>query len=164
MAKRIDVSTLASVIGTTYPPPFDQPCQTRERKRLGDAAGLTQFGVNLLQLPPGAWSSQRHWHTGADEFVYVLAGEVVLVTDDGEEVLRAGDAAGFKAGDEDGHCLQNHSTSEALILEIGTRATDEVAHYPDIDMVAQLRGKSAVFTQRDGTPYTDTERRGPKAD
>jgi uncharacterized cupin superfamily protein len=97
MAKRIDVESLQAFIGTLYPPPYDEPCRARERTRLGDPAGLTQFGVNLLRLPPGAWSSQRHWHTGEDEFVYVLSGEVVLVTDQGEEILSAGDAAGFSA-------------------------------------------------------------------
>src|ERR1700746_4100707 len=109
MKNRIDVDAQAAVIGTTYPPPFDEPCRVRERKRLGDAAGLTQFGVNLCRLPPGAWSSQRHWHTAGDEFVYVLSGEVVLVTDGGEEVLRSGDAAGFRAQDTNGHCFQNRS-------------------------------------------------------
>jgi uncharacterized cupin superfamily protein len=81
MGKRIDITALKPVIGTTYPPPFDEPCRARERTRLGDAAGLTQYGVNLLRLPPGAWSSQRHWHAKEDEFVYVLSGEVVLVSD-----------------------------------------------------------------------------------
>src|SRR5579863_8478611 len=119
--KRIDVATLAAVIGTTYPPPFDEPCRARERKKLGDAAGLTQFGVNLLTLPPGAWSSQRHWHTGSDEFIYVLKGEVTLVTDADAEILRAGDCAGFKAGDPNGHHLQNRSPAAAQILEFGTR-------------------------------------------
>ena len=98
MGKRIDITALKPVIGTTYPPPFDEPCLARERRRFGDAAGLTQYGVNLLRLPPGAWSSQRHWHAKEDEFVYVLSGEVVLVSDAGDEVLRAGDCAGFKAG------------------------------------------------------------------
>src|SRR5215831_7101180 len=107
MSKRIDVASLAPIVGTLYPPPFDEPCRARTRTKLGDAAGLTQFGVNLLRLPPGAWSSQRHWHTAEDEFVYVLSGEVVLVTDWGEEVLRPGDAVGFRAGDQNGHCLQN---------------------------------------------------------
>src|SRR5579864_9505099 len=105
--KRIDVATLASVTGTLYPPPFDAPCRARERKKLGDAAGLTAFGVNLLTLPPGAWSSQRHWHSAEDEFVWVVEGEVVLITDHGEEVLRPGDCAAFKAGDADGHHLVN---------------------------------------------------------
>src|SRR5258708_23758689 len=116
MPNRIDIGGLQSIVGTLYPSPFDEPCRARERKRLGDVAGLTQFGVNLLRLPPGAWSSQRHWHTGSDEFVYVIAGDVVLVTDEGEEVLRPGDAAGFKAGDANGHCLRNNSNSEVFVL------------------------------------------------
>src|SRR5215831_16847687 len=115
MSKRIDLATLAPIIGTQYPPPFDEPCRARERTRLGDTAGLTQFGVNLLRLPPGAWSSQRHWHTASDEFIYVLAGEIVLQTDDGEEVLQPGDAAGFAANDPNGHCLQNRTGGDALV-------------------------------------------------
>ena len=89
MGKKIDVASLEAVIGTLYPPPFDEPCLSRERTRLGDAAELTQYGVNLLRLPPGAWSSQRHWHVKEDEFIYVLSGEVTLVTDAGAEPLRA---------------------------------------------------------------------------
>jgi uncharacterized cupin superfamily protein len=161
MTKRIDLAALTPVVGTLYPPPFDVPCRARERTKLGDAAGLTQFGVNLLRLPPGAWSSQRHWHTGEDEFVYVLAGEVVLVTDGGDEVLRAGDAAGFPANDLDGHCLQNRSDRDATVLEVGTRMKGSVAYYPGIDMVAPAGGKPAAYTRRDGTPYEDIKRRGP---
>jgi len=161
MKKRIDVASLTSVVGTLYPPPFDLPCRGRDRTKLGDAAGLSQFGVNLLRLPPGAWSSQRHWHTSGDEFVYVLSGEVVLVTDGGEEVLRAGDAAGFPAGDTNGHCLQNLSGRDAQLLEIGTRLPDDAAYYSDIDMVAPAGGRTAVYTHRDGTPYQDIRRRGP---
>src|SRR5271167_4584485 len=133
MTKRIDPALLTPVVGTLYPSPFDVPCRARQRRKLGDAAGLTQFGINLLTLPPGAWSSQRHWHTGSDEFVYVLLGEVVLVSDGGEEVLRAGDAAGFKAGDTNGHCLQNRSSANARVLEIGTRISGDTAYYSDID-------------------------------
>jgi uncharacterized cupin superfamily protein len=161
MAKRIDLSSLRSVVGTLYPPPFDEPCRARERTRLGDAAALTQFGVNLLRLPPGAWSSQRHWHTGEDEFVYVVSGEVVLATDAGEEVLRAGDCAGFPANDRDGHCLQNRSAQEAVVLEIGSRVPGSVAYYSDIDMIAPAGGKPAAYTHRDGTPYEGIRRRGP---
>ncbi len=161
MPKRIDIAALEPFVGTLYPPPFDGPCRARARTRLGDAAGLTQFGVNLLHLPPGAWSSQRHWHTGSDEFVYVLSGEVVLVTDAGEEVLHAGDAAGFPANDTNGHCLQNRSASEVRVLEIGTRTADDSATYSDIDMLAPAGGKPAIYTQRDGTPYPDIRRRGP---
>src|SRR4051812_10648327 len=94
MSKRIDVASVAPIIGTLYPTPYEQPCLARERRKIGDAAGLTQYGINLLTLPPGAWSSQRHWHSHQDEFVFVVEGEVVLVTDDGEEVLGGGDAAG----------------------------------------------------------------------
>jgi uncharacterized cupin superfamily protein len=158
MTKRIDVTARTPVVGTTYPPPFDVPCRARERKKLGDAAGLTQFGVNLLRLPPGAWSSQRHWHVGEDEFVYVLSGEVVLVTDDGDEILKAGDCAGFKAGDKNGHCLQNRSADEARVLEIGTRvAGGDTANYPECDLVA----RGGAYTHRDGTPYQEIRRRGP---
>jgi uncharacterized cupin superfamily protein len=161
MTKRIDASALSSVVGTLYPSPYDVPCRRRERTKLGDAAGLAQFGVNLLRLPPGAWSSQRHWHTGGDEFIYVLSGEVVLVTEGEEEALRAGDSAGFRAGDTNGHCLQNRSGDDARVLEIGTRVPGETAYYSDIDMVAQADGNRAVYTRRDGTPYPETGRRGP---
>src|SRR5437762_5594974 len=155
MAKRIDVATLEKIVGTFYPPPFDEPCRARERVKLGDAAGLTQYGVNLLRLPPGAWSSQRHWHTAGDEFVYVLSGEIVLVTDGGEEVLRAGDAAGFAANDPNGHCLQTRSDRPAEVLEIGTRIEGDTAYYSDIDMMAPADGQPAIYTHRDGIPYPD---------
>ena len=161
MKKRIDLAALTSVVGTLYPSPFDAPCRARERTKLGDAAGLSQFGINLLRLPPGAWSSQRHWHTREDEFVYVLSGEVVLVTDGGEEVLRAGDGAGFPAGDTNGHCLQNRSGDDARVLEIGTRVPGETVYYSDIDMVAQPAGNRTVYTRRDGSPYPEMGRRGP---
>lgn len=159
MARKIDRSTVQTVIGTLYPPPFDEPCRARQRQRLGDAAGLTQFGVNVLTLPPGAWSSQRHWHVEEDEFVYVLAGEVTLVTDAGEALLRPGDAAGFKAGEPDGHHLQNRSDVPATLLEVGSRRPGEVAYYPDIDMIAPAHGDPTPFTRRDGTPYPPGERR-----
>ena len=149
MAKRIVPQDVPSKIGSDYPAPFHEPCATRERRRLGDVAGLTQFGVNLMRLPPGAWSSQRHWHHREDEFVYVVSGEVTLMTDSGEEVLRAGEAAGFRAGDPDGHHLVNRSETDALVLEIGSRAAGETAEYSDIDM----RVVDDVFVHRDGRPY-----------
>jgi uncharacterized cupin superfamily protein len=159
MSKRIDMAALTETVGMLYPhpPPFDEPCRAVARTKLGDAAGLTQFGVNLLRLPPDAWSSQRHWHTSSDEFVYVLSGEVVLVTDAGEEILRAGDAAGFKANDADGHCLQNRGDGDVLVLEIGRRMAGDRAFYSDIDMMW-----SPGYTHRDGTPYPDVRRRGPE--
>jgi uncharacterized cupin superfamily protein len=162
MTKRIDPALLTPIVGTLYPTPFDVPCRARQRRKLGDAAGLTQFGINLLTLPAGAWSSQRHWHTASDEF-YVLSGEVTLVTDAGEELLRGGYAAGFKAGDRNGHCLQNRSSADVQVLEIGTRVADDAADYPDIDMASPGGGKPAIYTHRDGTPYKNIRRRGPDA-
>jgi len=150
--RKIDIDGAVQVRGSGYPAPFDIPCRLRFRRRLGDAAGLTQFGVNLMRLPAGAWSSQRHWHSAEDEFVYVLEGEVVLVSDSGEEVLRAGDCAGFKAGMADGHHLQNRSGHDAVFLEVGSRAADaDAVVYPDIDL--QVPKGYAGYAHRDGTPY-----------
>jgi uncharacterized cupin superfamily protein len=152
MSRKLDLAAIDVERGSDYPPPFDAPCRTIERQRLGDAAGLTQFGTNLLRLPPGAWSSQRHWQITSDEFVYVVSGEVVLVTDAGEESLRAGDAAGFKAGVPDGHHLQNRGTVDAVILELGTRLPGDGCYYADIDMMILDDGPLG-HTRRDGTPY-----------
>jgi uncharacterized cupin superfamily protein len=152
MGKRIDVEKVPVHTGSKYPAPYDAPCATRARQRLGDAAGLSDFGVNLLRLPPGVWSSQRHWHTAEDEFVFVLDGEVVLVTDSGDEVLRSGDCAGFKAGVLDGHHLQNRSDRDAVVLEIGSRKiTEDEGEYPDIDL-RFLKGR-AGFARKNGTPH-----------
>src|ERR1700726_3181587 len=116
---KIDIAKIPIDTRTGYPPPLDRVVIGRERKRLGNAVGLDQFGVNLTTLTPGAASSQRHWHANEDELVYVLAGEVVLCEDDGETVLRPGDAAGWKAGVANGHCLVNRSAQDAVYLEIG---------------------------------------------
>lgn len=149
---KIDLSAAPTGIGTAYPAPFNEPCRQRHRIKLGDAVGLDQFGVNLLRLAPGVWSSQRHWHTAEDEFTWVVEGEVVLVENDGETVLRAGDCAGFKAGVANGHCFQNRSDQDALLLEIGSRRPDQDGcDYPDIDLV--LRDGETVYRRRDGTPY-----------
>src|ERR1700755_3280518 len=118
---KIDIAAIPVREGCGYPAPFDQACAGRTRRRLGDAAGLGDFGVNLMTLPPGKWSSQRHWHSHEDEFVYVLEGEVVCVEDDGDHVLRPGDCVGWKAGVTNGHCLQNRSDRDAVYLEVGTR-------------------------------------------
>ena len=150
--KKIDIDTAPTRFGTGYPPPYHAICAGRRRWKLGDAAGLTQFGVNLLRLPPGQCSSQRHWHTAEDEFVMVLEGEVVLVTDNGEEVLGVGDCAGFKAGEPNGHHLQNRSGSEAVLLEVGSRRPgQDGAAYPDIDLV--LDAGATAYRHRDGRPY-----------
>ena len=158
---KIVVAAVPPVVGTLYPEPYDVPCRNRERRKLGDAAGLTQFGVNRLTLPPGSWSSQRHWHTESDEFIYVLEGEVTLVTDEGPQILRAGDAAGFKAGNANGHHLQNRSQSPAIVLEVGTRVSSDACSYPSIDLYAPPGEKPAMFTHLDGTPYPAV-RRGQK--
>ncbi len=160
MSRKLSVHEAPAVKGSRYPAPYDQPCLERFRRCLGDAASLTQFGVNLNRLPPGAWSSQRHWHTAEDEFIFVVQGEVVLVTDAGEEILRAGDCAGFKAGVPDGHHLQNRSGSDALVLEIGSRRPQEdEVFYPDIDLHA-LKGRSG-YAHTDGRPYSGTPPRNP---
>jgi uncharacterized cupin superfamily protein len=160
MPKKIDISAAPAVTGSRYPAPYHEPCAGRSRTLLGDAAGLTHFGVNMTRLPPGGWSSQRHWHTAEDEFVFVLEGELVLVTDEGEETLRAGDCAGFKADSGDGHHLQNRSDREAVFLEIGTRRPDEdQVFYSGIDLMLP-QGRSG-YAHRDGTPYPGDKPRNP---
>ena len=152
---KIDKESAPRNTGTRYPPPHDAPCRGRVWRRLGDAAGLTQFGVSLLRLAPGVWSSQRHWHTHEDEFVYVLSGEVVLVSDDGEELLRSGDCAGFPGGQRNGHCLQNRSDADAEILTVGSRLDEDHGEYSDIDMTFMPGRYSGPggYRHKDGTPY-----------
>jgi uncharacterized cupin superfamily protein len=148
--RKIAIERAPVSAGSRYPEPFAAPCQNKIRHRLAVAAGLKQIGINLLELDPGAWSSQRHWHTQAEEFVYVLEGEVVLVTEGSEEILRAGDCAAFLPGDADGHHLQNRSGAPARVLEIGSGfMPDDVTHYPDVDM----RATSSGYFHKDGTPY-----------
>ena len=147
--KKLDIGAIPVQSSCNYPPPFDAPCLGYSWRRLGRTAGLTAFGVNLSRIPPGVWSSQRHWHSHNDEFVFVVSGEVVLMTDAGEEVLRAGDCAGFKAGDPDGHHLINRSDRGAVVLEIGIDHIDDLCTYSDIDMLAT----SAGWTHKDGKAY-----------
>ncbi|HEX7130813.1 MAG TPA: cupin domain-containing protein [Rhodanobacteraceae bacterium] len=148
---KLDLESIRRRLGTSYPAPFDQPCLARSRRALGDAGGLGDFGVNLLELPPGNWSSQRHWHSGHDEFVWVLSGEVVLVEDGGETILRAGDCAAFAKNSGNGHHLINRSNAIATILEVGTRSNDDVCTYSDIDM--QIDSQVGHYAHKDGTPY-----------
>ncbi len=122
---------------------------------LGDEFGLTDFGVNFMTMPPGAWSSQRHWHTHEDEFVYMLSGCLTLVTDAGETELHPGMCVGFPAGEANGHHLINKSDTPATYLEIGSRKVDDDGHYADIDMQILKRAKGGGFTHRDGTPYPE---------
>jgi uncharacterized cupin superfamily protein len=155
---KIDIAAVKIDTHTGYPEPFRQVQLGRSRKRLGNAAGLDQFGVNLATLKPGAASSQRHWHANEDEFVYMLSGELVLCEDGGETVLRPGDAAGWKAGVGNGHCLVNRSAHDAVYLEIGSRAASERVDYPDIDMRMERDEKGGRFLHKSGVPYPGSER------
>jgi uncharacterized cupin superfamily protein len=134
-----------------YPAPFGDPLVGREKRALDDALKLTQFGVNLVTLAPGSWSSQRHWHANEDEFIFVLEGEVTLVTDAGQKTLGPGTASGFPAGKADGHHLINRSDRPA---QAGTRAKTEEAQYSDIDMMARKDDGGFVFMHKNGEPYT----------
>jgi uncharacterized cupin superfamily protein len=149
----IDPAKIEPHVGSDYPAPFDRIAAGRERRALGDAVGLKNFGVNLMRLPPGCASSQRHWHSKQDEFVYVLEGEVVLVTDAGEQSLRAGMAAGFPAGKPDGHHLVNRSGRDALVLEVGDRTAGDEGDYSDIDMMWRIVDGVERYLHKDGTPY-----------
>jgi uncharacterized cupin superfamily protein len=150
---KIDIAAVPARKGSGYPPPFDAPCAARTRQRLGEAGGLRDFGVNLMTLPPGSWSSQRHWHSDEDEFVYVLEGELVLIEDGGETVLKPGDAAAFKANSGNGHHLVNRTTEDAVYLEIGSRSKHERVEYPDVDLVAVRDDHGWRFTRKNGDPY-----------
>jgi len=125
----------------------------REKKRLGDAAGLKNFGVNLTTLLPQSQSALRHWHTTQDELIYVLSGELTLITNQGESILSAGQAAGFPAGEPNGHYLYNHTDQIATYLEIGDRAPNDQVEYPDHDLVAKGTEQGWQFLHKDGTPY-----------
>jgi uncharacterized cupin superfamily protein len=150
----LDPSTVPERRGSGYPEPFRRAVADRAKRALGDAFGLSQFGVNLVHLPPGCWSSQRHWHSHEDEFVFIVEGELVLVTDAGERPMRPGMVAGFAAGRADGHHLINRSDRPAIYLEVGSRRrdADEVV-YSDIDMELRLHGKGHVFVRKNGEPY-----------
>lgn len=148
---KLTLDTIAERSGSSYPSPFDQPVAGRSWQRLGDAAGLTQFGVNLTHIPPGVWSSQRHWHSEEDEFVYMISGELVLITDAGEQPMRAGDCAAFKAGVADGHHFVNRSGEVATYLAVGSRFENDRCVYPDIDLL--FEPDVDAFVHRDGTAY-----------
>lgn len=148
---KIDLATVPERKGVGYPPPLDEPCRERVRQRLGNAGGLTDFGVNLMRLPPGGWSSHRHWHSHEDEFVHVLAGELVLVEDEGETLLRAGDSAAFPKGSGNGHHLINRGRETAVYLEVGSRNPDDLTTCSDVDMMSA--NSDGRFVHKDGTPW-----------
>jgi uncharacterized cupin superfamily protein len=148
---KIDLTTLQRLTGSGYPAPFAEPCRKRLRRKLGDAGGLDDFGVNITTLPPGTWSSQRHWHSHEDEFVWVLAGELTLVEEGARTQLRAGDCAAFPKGVANGHHLINETDRDATYLEVGTRSPNDVTTYPDIDL--QISSTDDKYVHKDGTPY-----------
>lgn len=152
--KKIDVANVPEMKGSGYPPPYDEPCKERRWKALGQAAGLTQFGVNLVTIPAGSWSSQRHWHAVEDEFAYVLSGEVTLVMDGVKEVMGPGDCIGWKGGVRDGHVLKNLSGEDAVLLVVGSRSDEDWGEYSDFDMrfnTGRYSGPN-VKTRKNGTP------------
>ena len=140
-------------MGVGYPPPFAALSAGRVRRRLGNAGGLRDFGVNLMRLPPGAWSSQRHWHSHEDEFVHVLEGELTLIEDGGETVLRAGDCAAFPKNSGDGHHMINRSDAVAVYLEVGSRHPADVTTCSDVDLMST--NADGRFLHKDGTPYSE---------
>jgi len=150
---KIDVGAVPERKGVGYPAPFADVCADRVRQRLGDAGGLKDFGVNLMRLPPGNWSSQRHWHTHEDELVYVLDGELTLIEDGGETLLRAGDCAAFPKNTGDGHHMINRSERTAIYLEVGSRSREDLTTCSDIDLMSAAA--DGRFLRKDGTSYPD---------
>ena len=150
---KIDIAKIPVDTVNLYPDPFWHPIKGRERKRLGNAVGLSQFGVNLTTLKPGTWSSQRHWHRNEDEFIYVLDGEVVLCEEHGETVLKPGDAAGWKANSGIGHCLINRGEADAVYIEVGTRTVNDTVVYSDIDMRLERDRTGGRYLHKTGEPY-----------
>ena len=149
----ITAESIAPRCGNSYPPPFDAASAAREKRALGDPFALTDYGVNLVTLPPGTASSQRHWHSAEDEFVYVLTGKPTLVTDAGRTPLEPGMCAGFPAGSGDGHHLINETDATVTYLEVGSRRPGDDVEYSDIDMRIVGRGRGGSYEHRDGTPY-----------
>lgn len=151
--KKLDLTKVPVKTGSIYPAPYAAMMEGRSSLRLGQAAGLTQFGVNLVTLKPGALSSLRHWHRQEDEFVMIMAGECVMVTDDGEEIMRKGDCVGFPANRPDGHHFINRGDTPAVFLVVGSKAAEEVATYSDVDLMIHVKDGVSTFTQKDGRPY-----------
>ena len=150
----VDPATLTPDTSTGYPEPYRSRVLPREKRRLGDAVGLTKIGVNLTTLPPGKESSMRHTHTHEDELVYVVKGEVVLVTDGGEQTLVAGTYAGFPSGSKDGHQLVNRSAEPVVYLEVSNRDEADRPEYCDVDMALLPGADGALaFVKKDGSPF-----------
>jgi uncharacterized cupin superfamily protein len=150
---KVDIAKVPVKGGSFYPAEFQAECRGREKQALGDAAGLTQFGVNIARIKPGAASALRHWHEQEDEFIYMLEGELVLAENNGEVVLKPGEAAGFKAGSGNAHRLINRGNRDAVYFEVGSRAKSERVHYPDVDLVMERDDKGRRYLHRNGEPY-----------
>ena len=150
---KIDLSTAPVKSGTIYPAPYDAHVAGRSSLRLGDAGGLTQFGVNIVILPPGANSSMRHWHLHEDEFVMVTQGSCTMMLDAGPTIMHPGDCAAFPAGRPDGHCFVNHTDTEARFLVVGTKSVAEQATYSDVDLTVHQQGGQNRWTYKDGTDW-----------
>jgi uncharacterized cupin superfamily protein len=149
----LPASQVPAAAGSSYPEPFRSRVAARRKQKLGDAFGLKNFGVNLTTIPPGCASALRHWHSHEDEFIYVLSGELTLVTNDGEQRLTPGMCAGFPAGRADGHCLVNRSKQDAVYFEVGDRRPDDAVTYPDDDIVGRATPQGRRFARKNGTPY-----------
>jgi uncharacterized cupin superfamily protein len=152
---KVDLSSIAETNATGYPPDYADKVQGRWYRRLAPVTGLSDFGVSHVTLKPGAWSSQRHWHEGEDEFIVMLAGEAVLVDDDGEHVMHPGDCASFPKGDGNGHVLQNRSDADCVFIAVGENAAStggaaSDCYYPDIDMHLPAGGR---FQRKDGSVF-----------
>lgn len=146
---KLDLDAIPQTNATGYPPEHADAVQGRWYRRLAPASGIEDFGFSHVTLEPGAWSSQRHWHEGEDEFVVMLAGEAVLVDDAGEHAMRPGDIAAFPKGDGNGHVLQNRSDAACMFVAVGRpSATD--CHYPDIDMHLFM---GTGFRHKDGSAF-----------
>ena len=152
---KIDIARIPAQPIASYPKEFAPVISGREKQKIGDAAGLTQFGVNITRIRAGSASALRHWHEREDEFIYMLDGELVLRENDGETLLRPGDAAGFKAGSGIAHCLVNRTHRDAVYLEVGTRAKSERVHYPDVDFMMERDGTSRRYFRKSGEPIRD---------
>lgn len=155
MKPAIDPKTVEARVGTGYPAPFDEGVKRREKRKIGDVFGLTQFGVNLTRLPPGEMSAHRHWHHKEDEFIMVVEGTGTLITDEGETPMTKGMVAGFPAGVPNGHHLVNKSDEDVWYVEVGSRIPGELADYPDVDMALINKDGEAVFVHKDGTPFEE---------
>ncbi|MFD2174427.1 cupin domain-containing protein [Rhodobacter lacus] len=161
---KLDLARAPVKTGSIYPAPYAQMMAGRSSQRLGDLAGLTQFGVNIVTLEPGAVASLRHWHLNEDEFALVLEGELVLVEDAGAEAMRPGDCAAWKAGVANGHCFVNRSEAPARFLVVGSRAEVEVVTYSDVDMQIHIAGGKARFTYQDGSDWAGPREIAPKGE